>query len=545
MKPNLIVKGLRAVIFNPLLKWINARKDYSQLRKIIGDFKSKNIINKTIVINTARNLRGSIDTEFFLGLKLALNGAKVKILLDDGILLHWDSTDVNDFKKLRNVEKKIHNPYYLINGFDKLFSYKFLDVLVSRCIRKKAIKSYKVENLEFIYYSEFSSELELDYENIEELKKHAESSLIRFQRSSDFDYNQRDVKYYYLLSLKNAIVSRAIGSYIYNHIKPDYYINAHGIYSTHGPVFEHLKKKGIKSYVWCGSNLHTLDITNSMILDTPAQTMGSSSFWEEYKNTFITDEMRNAVKEWFIARTEGKSADMIAGTLLIKDNIYNVDKNDGYKYHIALFPNIIWDGNIRDKHIAFNDYLDWIYSTIDYFKGRNDVKFYIKSHPNELNICKPKDRIIQILEKNIDINSIKNLVLISPESKINTYEFIKSGIDLCVVYDGFLAVELKYLKIPTIMCVKGGFSYIEGADYTITNKEQYFEFLKNIDETIDSFNKNYPSFFDTIVRFLYWYLFYNIVKMPTQKYYYEYGLSLRHLTKNDLKAEKRLLELFR
>ncbi len=536
--------AFRYFIINPIKFWLNLRKNYQQLEYLIKHAERKKLINKTIVINTVRIFRNSIDTELFLGLKLAVNGAKVKILFDDGYMMHWDSTQMYQIRNLRNIEQKQHNLYYFNNSYDNIFTKRFLYILIDRRYRKKAVKTYQKSELEIIYYSEFFDKLNLSLTNLEDLKKHAESALIRFNKSSNIDYNARHNRYYYLLSLKNAIISRAVGEYILNTLKPDYTITAHGTYSTHGPSFEYLKKNGKNAYMWAGSNVHSGDTSNIYILDNIAQLMGSSTLLKIFKEKPLTNEMKDKVNEYFNRRTKGLAKDQQVWKYMITNKQFEVNKDDGYKYHICLFPNIIWDGNIRERHVAFNDYLDWIYSTIEYLKNREDIKLYIKAHPNEYNVCPPEERVIYLIKKKFDVSTIKNLVLIPPELKIDTYQFIKSGIDLCIVYDGFLGLELPFLRQPTITCTKGGYSYVSESNITISTKEEYFQHLDNVGKFIKQFFEKYDSFRPYYIKFLYWYLFYNLIKIPTMKDYYELGPHYGHVTLNDLVLEDRLKELF-
>jgi len=384
----------------------------------------------------------------------------------------------------------------------------------------------------------------LNYTNWRELKKHAISSTVRLFQTSDLDYNNEYVKFYYKLSLMNAILSRNVGEYILNTLKPDIAVNPHGIYSTHGPAYEILKENGVKSLVWAGANTHTLDVTNCHIMDTPLQLLSSSDFWKEYKDVEVTLEMEKEVRQYFEKRLKGLTADIKSYQLIKEENLYVVNKNDGYKYHVAIFPNVIWDGNITDKHVIFNDYLDWVLTTINYLKNREDIKLYVKSHPSENFMCKESDKVISLIKKYIYIKDIKNLVLIPPETRINTYEFLKSGIDLGIVYDGYLGIEMPYLKIPTIVCVDGGFSSVKGGNFIISDRENYFNNLDNIGELIEKFHSNYEMYYKNLVRYIYWYIFYNIFELPTLKWYYISGVHLIHLKEKDFILNKRLLEIF-
>lgn len=144
--------------------------------------------------------------------------------------------------------------------------------------------------------------------------------------------------------------------------------------------------------------------------------------------------MRKIVEKYFEDRIKGSVVDL-ENYFRGEKYLFEVNKNDGYKYHIVIFPNIIWDGNLIDKHIVFDGYLDWLISTINYLKNRKDIKLFIKAHLGELVYCKKTDKIVDLIKRHINIFEFKNLILIPPEKKVDTYAFLKSGIDLVLVYD--------------------------------------------------------------------------------------------------------------
>lgn len=49
-----------------------------------------------------------------------------------------------------------------------------------------------------------------------------------------------------------------------------------------------------------------------------------------------------------------------------------------------------------------------------------------------------------MLKKYMNVKNVENIVFIPPEKKVDTYEFLKSGIDLVLVYDGSLGVEIPF-----------------------------------------------------------------------------------------------------
>ncbi|MFX1391961.1 MAG: hypothetical protein ACFFAH_00165 [Promethearchaeota archaeon] len=499
-------------------------------------------------------LRNNIDIEVFFGLVFALNGAKVKILIDDGILYHWDTLQFdnwNTFQINKENPKIIKIDRYQLNplnyNFRRILTLKnhLLDVFLQKRIIKKALNAYKVENMEYIYYSDIINRNEVKYENLEDLKKHAESSSIRFFRNCDLDYNNKYIRYYYNLSLKNAILCRNIGKFVFYNLKPDLFLTSHGMYSTHGSTYEFLKENGIKCRLYI-----TLSYTNKYyikFIDTKEQTLSRCKFWHDYKNKPLTEEMRKKVDNYFSGRFKGSTVDIKVHSKYIKNTKSFIENsNDKYKYHIILFSNIIFDGNIRDRHFAFDGLLDWLLSTIEYVKNRKDIKLYIRAHPREKRFSRNTPKIFEILSKYIDINTIENIVPISSDFKINTYEFVKNKIDLVIIYDGFLGLELPYLGIPTIICAGDGMTNVVGANKSIKNKEEYFNYLENVDKLINEYRDNRDIIRDNVIRYVYWYLFEDRIELPSFKFGLKFNnyFNLKFLNKRDLLINKNLIDLF-
>ncbi len=520
--------------------WKNNQREYNHLENLIKSVKNKHIINKKIVFNTVRSFKSQIDREIFIALLLSLNGAKCYVLLDDGILFLNEIYQVMHLPNLKELKRFNLNKRYFNSD-----SEKFIPKILNDINLKKALKTYKNQNLKILFYSKIINKKNLDIKPWREMKNYAKSSTIRFFRTSQLDYNNEYVKLYYKLALMNSLLSRHVGKYVLKEIKPEYFFTSHGIYSTWAPAFQFLKNNGIKTIVYSATHDHSLNpqeiFTSS---NYSVYFLSSSKFWLKYKNTPVTEEMKKTVKVYFQSRQQYATIDM---KLLYsgKRSSFKIDKDDGYKYHISMFPNVIWDGNISARHKVFKDYRDWIFSTIDFVKERKDIMLYIKSHPSEVTVLKGSPRIVDIINNTINLKEIKNVHIIPPEININTYEFLSSGIDLGLVYDGYLAVEMPFLKIPTIMCVKGGYFAVEGGNFPITSKKQYFNYLGRIDSLLKEFHQNYPKYYENIVRFTYWYIFKSAIKMPTSCKNNLFQTDLLQLKKDDLIIKDDLLRLFK
>ena len=217
MKINRIKELFYSEILNPIKNWRHNSKEYAYLKDLLDKVNLKQVLNKTIVVNTNFTSKSQIDTEIFFGYLLSLYGAKVKVLIDDGVMEHWDHMVYDGIPNLKKIEKYNLNPYYYKYRKRK----NFLFALTYMSTVKKAFKTYQNENIEYFYYSDILKKEKFNYENLPELKRYAISSTIRFFKTSLIDYKDKVVDYYYRLSLKNALIARTLAEYVLKYIKPD------------------------------------------------------------------------------------------------------------------------------------------------------------------------------------------------------------------------------------------------------------------------------------------------------------------------------------
>ncbi len=520
------IKSLFASIssaINSFQKWRHLLGEYRYLKNLFKNVETKHFFKKTIVFNTVKCVRDHIDREFFIGKLLALNGAKVYMLLDNGLLKHWEKGPKKNYSYyFRNYK----NPFYL-------FFFRYL--------MRKALKTYTDKNLQIIYYSDILRNV--DQKNWKNLKKFAISSTIRFFQTSELDYNDSRVKDYYELSLKNALLSRNIGEYVLKKIQPNYFVTSHGIYSTWGPAFEFLKENNINCIVCARFHTHTLEAQNFYFTTSKTQTLSRCDFWQKYKDTPVTKYMINKVEKLINQRINHSTEDTIS-YYSERIGLYQINKDDHYKHHIAIFPSLIWDGNIKDRHIAFTGILDWITSTIDFLKERKDIRIYLKFHPAEVTIFQNSAKIEDLIKDYLEQNRIENLVLIPTRTNIDPYKFIKSGVDFGICYDGIIALEMAHLKIPVLLGGGGGRFCVEGGNFQAKSREEYFNYLDKIDEIIEDYKINYNKYYENIVRYAYWYFFANVLTLPTLSKKNRRKIDLYQVKKKDLILDKKYFEIF-
>ena len=111
-------------------------------------------------------------------------------------------------------------------------------------------------------------------------------------------------------------------------------------------------------------------------------------------------------------------------------------------------------------------------------------------------------------------------------------------------HNGFLGLEMPFLGIPTIICDYKGLTSIEGGCITINNKQDYFDKLDNMGDVIETFHHNYKNHYDNIIRYAYWYLYEDVLRVRSFSYNVPNRFDLMQLKKEDLTLNQILLDLF-
>lgn len=106
---------------DPIRYYFRKRREYNYLKKLRKKMKFEKILDKTIVFNTTFSLITTFDTEIFTGMVLALHGAKVFILIDNGKMVHWDFTTFDNLSNIQKLKTKNLNPYYGIKRRKNLY----------------------------------------------------------------------------------------------------------------------------------------------------------------------------------------------------------------------------------------------------------------------------------------------------------------------------------------------------------------------------------------------------------------------------------------
>lgn len=449
----------------------------------------KSLIGKKVIFFTIRSYSLVLHQELFLAYQLAELGTEVNIVLDDGLYEHWDYIQEHD-----QTQKYT------------LYQESFKNKLLKKTFATQILKAYSHKNINIIWSSKLLKNKELESKNNLTLleKQQAESSVRRFFETGSMDLKLSSHKKYYDKSLQNCIISKTLAREIRKQISPDLFITSHGIYSVWGPAFNYMKSHNIPSLVY---GLHAYKSQEIIISNVIAQTLSLDNDWKTFESTYkLSVKEKKKVSDYFDKRINFKASDTkIYYKDIKKFEIININKINNEKT-FALFPNIIWDGDVYERDTIFKGIIDWIVKTVDIFKNSSH-NLVIRFHPAEATLWKNSKSLEKIIrDRIIDINEYSNIYLISADKKLNTYNFILDNIDIGLIYDGVLAMEMSYIKKPVIACAISRYTGA-GFVYEPKNLDEYKTMLLNPEYLIVDFNQNYDIKKKQLLKYAYWYFY--------------------------------------
>ena len=456
-------------------------------RKVLAKINlSEQCKGKTILFSTIRSYPFPLHQELFLANILARKGAKVYVLLDDHQLAHWDTVQIHD-------KNAVMNP-----------SAGYLHRLKARII----LFLYSHRNISILYVSQFLKKGNKIVD--EEDKMNIISSVRRFFECGKYMEENPEHKKYYEQSLQNCKIMKEVASELFSVIHPDAVITSHGIYSVWGTLYNYFKKKNVPVFVY---GAHAYKTDEIQLTNTLAQTLSEDIGCVKFMNScpMLSPDQERLLKDYFESRINHRTKDTNCYYAWMNDlNHWKIEKVNKDIKTFAIFPNIIWDGDIIQRDTIFNGIWDWLISTINYFKTSKH-NLVVRFHPAEATLWKDSVKLKEVVQKEIpDLYDYPYIFIINSDQPIDTYDFVRNNVDVGLVYDGILTLELIYLGIPVISPAKNRFT---GGDFVLSpsSRSEYYQMLVSPPVWSEYFTEERHLEF---LKYSYWYFYDSCYKMP-------------------------------
>jgi len=332
----------------------------------------------------------------------------------------------------------------------------------------KSAKKF-VESFDFQDYSE------VIYKDIN-IGKYAESSTKRYLLKGELEnFQDKDVFKAYLIS---AVMHVELSENIFKELKPSHLIVSNIAYLP-GIFVEFFQKKGTNC-IACDFgllkgtiNLNHLDNEKITLYDV------SNEFWMKYSENKLSKDEFSKFDAFFNFRRQGRRAHINYGKFTNKDreqfNLLKIDFNEKYT---VLFTNLLWDASLANADVVFENQLEWIHKTINWFSKNDSKNLIIKIHPAE-EIVGTHQNILSYIQHNFpDIPD--NIKVIEPKSSINTY-LLYEIVDHGIVYTSTAGLEMAIMGIPTIVNAITHYRN-KGFTFDVQKKSEYFDLLERIEK---------------------------------------------------------------
>ena len=446
--------------------------DWKKINK--EEFLDQKGSTNILIATSAGGLLSSLVFESILGYALKRKGCNVEFLLCDAPLSACIMATEFDIKEdifLKKGPSKIcsscsHDSEVFLK--DAKFKINKLSDYIDINNEKNSQDLNSIKNINLDNAKNFK------LDNIA-IGEHAYAGTLRYYARTDLE--KKNSNAVLRKFLESSILTKIAIEKLYSKKKFDSVVLNHGIYVPQGVIHDVSKSSGINTINYC---LGTRKKTFCFCKDETYHKSLINEKNDNWENLEMNSKIESKIDKYLESRLHGNE-DWIyfhnKPNFDLKNFIkkYNIDQA---KPMIGLPTNVIWDAQIDFPSNFFENILNWLFYTIDYFLKNKDLQLIIRIHPAEINSTKPaKQRILDEIKKKYLIIP-ENIIIIPAEDNVSTYT-VMQACDNVLIYGSRLGVELSALKIPVIVCGEG---FIRNKDIAvdINSFEEYDNVLRKL-----------------------------------------------------------------
>lgn len=429
---------------------------------------------KVLIATSTGRHKALASLESMLGVALTLRGATVEFLLCDQVLpacqeATIQQTSLSTFIQrgpqsslcdscLRNGKKALAVPDLPIHYYSRWITSEEIQTArhLAQTLKHDEIVTYKLK----------------DYA----VGEHALAGTLRYFAKGTLDTDPQSeavLRRYFEAALYTVYaIERLL-------IKKGYDIVCfhHGIYVPQGIIGEVSRQLGKRVVNWTPSYRSKTfifshgDTYHHTLMDEPTAT------WENiaWNPALEAETMKYLKNRWY-----GKQ-DWIWFHDQPEFDLEQIKQELGFDFSrpaIGMLTNVMWDAQLHYPVNAFENMLDWVIKTIDYFKTRPDLQLIIRIHPAELRGTLTSRQLLAD-EIHAHYESLPpNITIIPPESQISTY-VVMQHCDSAIIYGTKTGVELTSMGIPVIVA---GEAWIRNKGLTVDahSQAEYYDILSRL-----------------------------------------------------------------
>jgi len=536
----------------------------NKLCKILNNIVLPTKYSYTIVIGNIRNNIFYVAVDYTLASIFSKLGFDVYILVNDGQLPHHDSLKAQHFPddvslswyRPENTEPYKKGWLSILRRLPAKFAKYLVHLFFPSDLTADLSKSGQT-GITFLYYSQILETYPVDTDMLQSrylqmksgiISKNVDASHKRYFGGRDFDPDKKQHRDYAELSIKNEIINERVAHYVLSEIKPAIYITLDGIYTSLGTLVDAMKARNIPTLIYQPDGFFDRSIR---IGTETAAICNGGDHWRNFTASHYTESARSQTRA-FMDNRLGLNTEALR---IIDEKWINLiqKKRQMYRKAVAMFPNLTWDGAIRERDTVFDGLAAWMKETVEWIKTR-DVLLVIREHPQPMHVYNSFESSLTLLREVMpDIADYENVVLIEGPERVNSYQLVKDYIDCSIVYNGTLGVEIPYMGEPVIIAANSPYSG-KGLGYEPRSKDEYFDYVLNVSRDTDDFQNRKSLIQDNALRaaaYQFVYSCYYCPLMPTLKafrssnrYWQDWDLNLESLDPGKKPEWQRTIDRF-
>ena len=306
--------------------------------------------------------------------------------------------------------------------------------------------------------------------------EYVEASLLKHYRVGILDENA-EVAQRRALFAESARMSAAAARSIIA-MQSDRVIMSHGIYSTWGPALSLLSQANVPTVTYAKGKRRS---TQKFNWNTSSDWWDVSAEWQRVRDVPLLPEQEQQLDDYLNSRRK-HSQDTLVYNFGEEESIADTWSRldlDSDKPTCVLFTNVLWDAASAQREIVFENPVDWVLQTIQWFSQRPDRQLVVKIHPAECVIGTKQPFAGLIGSRYPQLPT--NVRLIQPTEQVNSWSIMQIA-DLGVVHTSTIGMELPLDGIPCAVVAATHFRD-KGFTIDVEDKNLYFELLEQLGST--------------------------------------------------------------
>jgi hypothetical protein len=417
-----------------------------------------------------------------VGMALWLRGTEVELLLCDGTLPACEVCSYGDFPDPTEFVERGPQPRLCRPCFGAGVShYEPLPLPLLRYSRYVAAAEREqvlAQTIDWTLQTCFT----FDEDGLR-LGEQVRAALLRFFGKADLSSEPEDLV---LATARRyaagALVAARVAERLLEHLRPDVLVAHHGVYVPQGVLGEVARRRGVRVVNWGAAYRDRTiivshdDTYHRTFLTEPTDTWSDRPLdaAQEAQLMEYLGQRRLGRGDWSWVTPDAA----LRPTMQEREHLIAELELDSDLPTFGLLTNVLWDAQLYYAGHAFDDMLDWLWTTIDHFVERDDRQLLVRVHPHEVKQGNRQPVGPEIATRYATLP--RNIRVIPYDHPYNTYALM----DLCdavLIYGTKTGVELAPFGVPVVVA---GDAWIRGKGLThdVATREEYRRLLDRLSE---------------------------------------------------------------